>query len=196
MSNKKLHSNSTFQEEWLTNKKYKLWVAKTSSEISAKCILCVKEIDITKMGGSTLDSHATSKKHEQRVKERLQRLDTFFKRTSSEISKEPSESQASSSKSTSVDQLLINDNTLNAEILWTLKVVMSHFSFRSCIELNKLFQCMFTDSEIASNFTLGKTKCSYFINFGIAHFFKGSLKKQINLSPFYILYRMMRVLMQ
>ena len=80
------------------------------------------------MGSNTLDSHATSKKHEQRVKERLQGLDMFFKRTSSEASKEPSESQASSSKSTSVDQLLINDNTLNAEILWTLKVVMSHFS--------------------------------------------------------------------
>ena len=46
---------------------------------------------------------------------------------------------------------------------------------------------MFTDSEIASNFTLGKAKCSYFINFGIAPFFKESLKKQINLSPFYSL---------
>ena len=40
---------------------------------------------------------------------------------------------------------------------------------------------MFTDSEIASKFTLGKTKCSYFINFGIAPFFKESIKKQIKL---------------
>ena len=125
MSNKKLHSNSTSQEEWLTNKKYKLWVARTSSEKSANC-MCLSKIDITKMGSSALDSHATSKKPFAKSKRMVTRV--VFKRTSSEASKEPSKSQASSSKNTSVDQLLINDNSLNAEILWTLKVVMSHFS--------------------------------------------------------------------
>ena len=39
------------------------------------------------------------------------------------------------------------------------KVVQSHFSFRSCIDLNKLFYNIFFDSEIAQKLQLGKTKC-------------------------------------
>ena len=78
------------------------------------------------------------------------------------------------------DHLLLNANSLNAEILWALKVVLSHFSFRSCAELSELFQVMFSDSEIASEFTLGKTKCFYLINYGLAPFFKDTLLREIN----------------
>ena len=33
--------------------------------------------------------------------------------------------------------MIISESTLNAEILWTLKVIQSHFSFRSCEGINK-----------------------------------------------------------
>ena len=64
---------------------------------------------------------------------------------------------------------------------------MSHFSFRSCAELSELFQVMFSDSEIASEFTLGKTKCSYLINYGLAPYFKDPLLREINTSEFFSL---------
>ena len=53
------------------------------------------------------------------------------------------------------------------------------------MDLDKLFKAMFPDSEIAEQFKLSKTKCSYFIKFGIAPVFKTNLTKEINMSPFY-----------
>ena len=77
-------------------------------------------------------------------------------------------------------------NSINAEILWTLKVIINYFSFRSYIDLDKIFKAMFSDSEITEQFKLSKTKCGYFINFGIALVFKTNLTKEINMSPFYM----------
>ena len=44
--------------------------------------------------------------------------------------------------------MIISESTLIAEILWTLKVIQLHFSFRSCEGINKLFVVIFPDSEI------------------------------------------------
>ena len=74
-----------------------------------------------------------------------------------------------------------------AEIIWTLKVVMSHFSLRSCLELNELFKSMFPDSTVASKFSLSKTKCSYLINFGLAPFYLDNLLADIKKSPVFSL---------
>ena len=89
------------------------------------------------------------------------------------------------SASNKIDSVFDKDNSTNTEILWTLKVIMNHFSFRSCMDLDKLFKAMFPDSEIAKQFKLSKTKCSYFINFGIASVFKTNLTKEINMPSFY-----------
>ena len=76
---------------------------------------------------------------------------------------------------------------VKAEIVWALKVVMSHFSLRSCLELNDLFKYMFPDSQIASKFSLSKTKCSYIINLGLAAYFSDVLLSQIKASPFFVI---------
>ena len=44
---------------------------------------------------------------------------------------------------------------------------------------------MFPDSEIAQKFKLGKTKCAYLFNYGMAPFVKYQLVKNIVASPFY-----------
>ena len=49
-----------------------------------------------------------------------------------------------------------------------------------------MFQVMFPDSEIASQFTLGKTKARYTMLYRIAPEFKKQLIYDINASPFYI----------
>ena len=58
-------------------------------------------------------------------------------------------------------------STLNAEILWCLKVWTAHFSLRSCKGLGKLFKNMFPDSDLASTFSLGKI-LNQLINYGVA----------------------------
>ena len=44
---------------------------------------------------------------------------------------------------------------------------------------------MFSDSKIAESFKLGKTKCGYFINYGLAPFFKTNLIKSVKDSSFF-----------
>ena len=76
--------------------------------------------------------------------------------------------------------MILPISILNAEIKWSMKVVQSHFSFPSCIDLNKLFYDMFPDSKIAPKFQLGNTKCAYLVNYDMAPFAKDQLVKNIN----------------
>ena len=59
------------------------------------------------------------------------------------------------------------------------------FLIRSCLGISDLFRCMFSDSEIASQFHLSKTKCSYFINHCFAPYFKDILVNVINMLEFF-----------
>ena len=64
---------------------------------------------------------------------------------------------------------------LDAEIPWSLKIVMMHASCRFCLNLNELFMVMFPDSDIAQNFKMSKMKVSYMIVYGIVEYFHRSL---------------------
>ena len=48
--------------------------------------------------------------------------------------------------------------------MWTLKTVMSNYSYNSATGLNELLQAMFPDSEIANKFQLSSTKMAYIIH--------------------------------
>ena len=64
-------SKTSFQDEWLQIEKYKSWISKVPGQpFKAKCQLCMKDFDVGNMGKSSLDSHAGSKKHKDRVKTR------------------------------------------------------------------------------------------------------------------------------
>lgn len=56
-----------------------------------------------------------------------------------------------------------------------MKTVVSHYSVNSSVKTSNLFLKMFPDSAIAQKFKCGKTKCAYFIQFGLANFFKKDL---------------------
>ena len=72
-----------------------------------------------------------------------------------------------------------NEEVMRAEILWAMKGVMAHFSFRSSSDIGNLFQSMFPDSGIAKKFTCGKTKMNYLICFGLAPYFREKLLQKI-----------------
>lgn len=67
------------------------------------------------------------------------------------------------------------DSVTKAEIIWALTTVMSHYSLRSSEFCVEIFPLMFTDSEIAANIALKRTKLSYNIVYGIAPFFHKEL---------------------
>ena len=66
-----------------------------------------------------------------------------------------------------------------------MKVLWSHLPYRSCLNLNERFWKMFPDSQVAKSFQLSKTKCVYYVVFGLAPSFKEPLIKDIKLWPFY-----------
>ena len=97
----------------------------------------------------------------------------------------PTASATAKTASTIVD-LSKNLHSVDAEIRWCLHMVTCQSSYNSCADLGAMFQVMFPDSEIASQFTLGKTKARYTMLYRIAPEFKKQLIYDINASPFYI----------
>lgn len=169
-----------FNEEWLKDDRFKDWLEKDNSSVSqAKCRLCVTSFNLSNMGIRAVVSHSTGKKHLSFTTS--YKTSNFFK-----TNQTPPASLQVAESSKTIESFLTSTSTLNSEILWALKVVTSHFSFRSCIGLNHLFKVMFPDSDIAKNFALGKTKCAYLINFGLSPFFKLELVNCIKSSPYFI----------
>ena len=70
-----------------------------------------------------------------------------------------------------ISSFLAKDAALEAEILWSIKTVVDHYSCNSSEKTNLLFARMFSDSDIAKKFSCGKTKCGYLIKFGLAPYF-------------------------
>ena len=85
----------------------------------------------------------------------------------------PEDTQAASTSTAGakITKFAQKEDVFVAEVLWAVKTVVSHYSTSSSANTGNLFQRMFTDSRIAQNFSCGKTKCFYLINFGLASYF-------------------------
>ena len=92
----------------------------------------------------------------------------------------PETSKSKSKAATLMPQMVNKADVLNAEVLWALKILTSHYSQRSCEDTDKLFKNMFPDSQIAQNFQCGRTKCSYLICFvGLAPYYHNMLLSKL-----------------
>lgn len=187
---------STFQDKWLEKgSPYSLWIGKHAKyKTFAVCKLCNTDINLEKHGHSAVKSHSSGKKHLGREKcAKSKSAGMFFNNasilssTTSQIEESPTATGLTcSTASISLDNFQQNKKaTMDAEIRWAHKVVASHFSFRSCVDLNELFQTMAPDSEILNGFRLDKTKCRYNILYGFAPYYKQNLMSAIDSSPFY-----------
>ena len=129
-----------FQGEWFSDGKYSKWIGKAPAPTEACCLVCQKSFDISLMGVSALASHVCRKKHQSKLlsgkqnsmdiirlllgaSSKSEKSETNDKQTSS------TDKQTSSEKKT-MDRLIINqENKLNAEILWCLRMVLTHESY-------------------------------------------------------------------
>ena len=182
-----------FNTDWLVNEKYKLWLIKGKNDNCAKCILlCSKEIDLSTMCANALGSHAKDKKHCEMAKNRSAGLHCSFFRKEEKSAGSTAEKDSNDickdgkTVQGKLDDYLLDGSIINAEILWTLKSVMGHFPLRSFAQINSLFSAMFKDSQIAAKMKFGKTKCSYFISYGLAPYIKEQLEKYISSSLLYV----------
>jgi hypothetical protein len=80
---------------------------------------------------------------------------------------------------------VLKGNVTKAEVIYVLSCVKANISFRASESLNKLFPSIFPDSEIAKQFSLGRTKFAYLLCFGLAPFFKEELIEDLKSSGFF-----------
>lgn len=192
-------SKTKFSHEWLDSQEFSDWVKPSEDKFKAECSLCKKSIDLTRMGISALRSHAKSLKHVQKVDSlKLSKVSSFFKVKEKEQNNEKesdnssnksclSSPTSSSSNSGTLEKYICSKDVTVAEIRWCLKVVMSSMSFRTCIDICDLFKTIFHDSQIAKDMSISKTKCSYFISYGIAPYVKKNLLKNVQKACFYVI---------
>ena len=70
-----------------------------------------------------------------------------------------------------------SQSTKQGEVIWTLDVVLSKYSFQSCDIEAELFSAMFLDRQIAQKFPCGQTKCKYLVCHALPPYFKELLGK-------------------
>ena len=184
----KIHSTTGFQEDYLSDPIYQVWVRKVPDKpTKAYCILCRSTLDIATGGKTALDSHQAGKTHSAKYSERLKnQIGNFFGASSKQSSSKKKDEETGSSCSGIQSQLKLpfdlGAEVLDAEILWCLYMVETHQSFRSCDKLPKLFQRMFQHDPVAQQYKMRKDKSRYFILYGIYPVFKDNLIRDINLS--------------
>ncbi|KAL1417359.1 hypothetical protein MTO96_026938 [Rhipicephalus appendiculatus] len=135
------------------------------------------------MGESALKSHARSTKHSGIVKMAAENsMETYLTASSSERFTSSAPSQATDLSSACKSHEVVTD----AEILWTLKVITSHYSYRSSTQTGDLFKRMFPDSEVAKSFSCGEKKCAYFACHGLRPFFLSCLREEVQNSEYHV----------
>lgn len=172
--------NNSFQDEWENPnicRNLSLWVRKVpNNPHSAACLLCKKQIDISSMGKQALTSHEKSQKHiiAKDISKSNRCISSFSSHknlgdlsenlvvpsTDLELDIIPDQA-ASKEPPKTVNNYILDESVIIAEIRWALKCISSHFSYRSCGNIGDIFKTMFSDSAIANKFSMGYTKiCS------------------------------------
>ena len=195
-----------FNENWLQKDRYKHWLRRDSNNRKARCRLCSKSFDIGNMGESALVSHLKGIKHRQLEKRQtgssvsnptvkeLLCSDTTNPGNKTKDSR-PSTSTVNVSTHEKVQQPIVpnldgavsRDEVLKAEILWALKGIKSHFSYKSSEDSGKLFKEMFPDIAIAQKFACGERKNAYLCCFGIAPHFRKLLLDKVKSEAYHII---------
>ena len=144
----------------------------------------MKEFSVLGQGIKALEVHAEGKGRQEKRKQTDNQSKLTFVAKNSEETLEETVRPKQQEKS---DTMMIKTATLKAEIIWSLEVLMSNYLFKSCANKSDLFAVMFEDSQIAQSFSLGSTKRSYNITFGLAPCVKNLLLESVDEVKYYSL---------
>ena len=168
---KKSNKQKYFVDDWLTHDDFKIWLRKDALDNKkAWCAIFYKSIELSSSGRGALTDHAKGKKHQ----DALLRVKTFFKKPSTHNAQDVDKSPSTSCSDTTSKQTTLHSSgdtgSTKAEIIWTLKSVVSGYSVRNNDDIKATFAAMFPDSNIAKMMTLNRTKSMYAINHGLVPF--------------------------
>lgn len=195
-SKKKTKYKSKFQDSWLEEEEFKVWLQKRKDETQAYCKLCMKSFSISSHGRTSLTTHASGEKHKSKIPSTNQRtlmslVKTLENKTiEEEKSKTPEEGSSKTIENKTFEKkatsYFIAEDVTDAEILWALDVIVSNSSLNSCQNKSKLFARMFKGCKVAELFSCGYTKCAYIINFGLAPYFRSMLEETVKEAPYHV----------
>ena len=133
-----------------------LWLWK-DDEYHGYCKLCSCQIKFNTQGAQAFTQHSQKKKCKGIS-------DVRFSTSQVHISGEAeSASMKKSASKTMILDASKKHKISSAEVIWMFKVAEQDYSLRSCDRVPKLFQTMFSDSNIAKGFTMSRQKASYIV---------------------------------
>lgn len=144
-----------FNTRWLdnidcNNDKLSVYI-NCKDDYNVLCSVCSKIINVER-GCFSIYQHARGEKHKENIRR---------KKENHEISINTSMVAITGGKEAS----------LKAEVIWTLKAIISNYSFASADNIKEVFQLMF-NCEVAKNFTMSAKKMKYLITCAIEPHFK------------------------
>lgn len=88
-------------------------------------------------------------------------------------------------KQPTIDAHLEHSSTTRAEIIWTLKSVMSGIFTRSSDDMSQTLCAMYPNVDEVKSFQMGRTKATHVINHGLASYFKSLFKDDLHKTDFF-----------
>ncbi len=185
----------SFNIQWLFKDKFQLWLLKDPDQRCAKCRLCSKSFDISNTGEAALVSHMRGRKHTATAASISNSIREFVDVGDNVTAVTPTPTQTtiavaaiSTARQTNLDASdVTTTKVLKAEVLWALKVMNSHYSYKLSEDAACLFQATFPNSQFAGRFACGEKKCSYVCTYGLAPYFKKLIVKEVSQQPAYVM---------
>ncbi|GBM74428.1 hypothetical protein AVEN_39220-1 [Araneus ventricosus] len=195
-----------FNNAWLEMPAYKMWLQRNVSDVhSARCTICYKNFSVASMGKSAVKSHAKSRKHidlqsTRRTSMNVVRSYSNDKNTPESICKPQDSPSLFAASSTSnignIESHVVKNDVLAAEILWTLKTLKNHGSYKANEDIEKMFNRMFPDSAIVSKFSCREKKPAYYAAYGIAPYLENLLQENLNTKNFVLFDESLNIMRQ
>ena len=158
---------TTLNDDWLELDEFNAWLKKWIDTKTATCSICKHSFDISNMGKSAIVSYSKGQKYLEKKNNRNS-ISTLFVKNSAELSKDAeakpsteipcSSNHRSCKTTTNLTSVMIKSAVTIAEILWCLKSILSHSSFRSFENVSNLFSFIFSDTDFAKSVSVGKNK--------------------------------------
>ena len=142
--------NVKFNLDWLRGKDgndqvIQDWCEPGDSEFIANCIVCHKTVDIRNRGKNQLLVHAGTETHQKHaagsVPKSQPKLVTVTNDEGEKIM--VVDSSSATPGSGAIYKMSHGDEVAKAEIIWTMKVAESGYSYYSCDSLKEVFETMF-----------------------------------------------------
>ena len=152
---------------------FKDWIQRHENNYKASCKVCQKAIDLSNMGRGALISHSQGKGHKNAMALVAGPTMLHFVKTK-QVSKEiesvkdtlltADESHSSQQgksipgQQSSMKAFTTKEIVMKAEILWSIKSVMVHFSFNASADIGDLFNRCFQTVRLLQNLLVGKQR--------------------------------------